>query len=233
MSRGKGFTLIELMIVIAIIAIIAATAIPALISAQRAGNERSSTVSLKNIVVAEFDFRNNDRDNNKIQDFWTGDAAGLYSMTSATFPGNADAPLKLVDQSVAASDSAPLAAGAAGGEYAAIGTFATQSPKAGYWVAVLDSDVGAGEDYQQDTGGTPAMGPVHHAQRFGFIAFPDGFGQTGKIVSIINESSVIYRQQPASSIKPSASVPPGAVTAAGFKDWPADAGIKSNWTKLD
>jgi prepilin-type N-terminal cleavage/methylation domain-containing protein len=63
MRKNKdGFTLIELMIVIAIIAIIAAIAIPGLLSSQRASNERNASASLKTIASAEADFRGNDRD---------------------------------------------------------------------------------------------------------------------------------------------------------------------------
>jgi len=49
-NRNKGFTLIELMIVIAIIAIIAAIAIPNLIQARKHGNEASAIGALKTIA---------------------------------------------------------------------------------------------------------------------------------------------------------------------------------------
>src|SRR6187455_327077 len=85
MGRGhlraaRGFTLIELMIVIAIIAIIAAIAIPGLLSSQRASNERNASTSLKTLSSAEADFRSNDRDWNHVNDFWTANVAGLYTM---------------------------------------------------------------------------------------------------------------------------------------------------------
>src|SRR5436190_13328249 len=92
MRRGygrvqKGFTLIELMIVIAIIAIIAAIAIPGLLSSQRASNERNASTSLKTLSSAEADFRANDRDWNHVNDFWTANVAGLYTMTSSAVTG--------------------------------------------------------------------------------------------------------------------------------------------------
>jgi prepilin-type N-terminal cleavage/methylation domain-containing protein len=54
--RILGFTLIELMIVIAIIAIIAAIAIPGLLRARIASNEGAASASLKSLVSAEASF---------------------------------------------------------------------------------------------------------------------------------------------------------------------------------
>src|SRR6516162_9564110 len=107
MRKGKkGFTLIELMIVIAIIAVIAAIAIPGLLASQRASNERNASTSLKTLTSAEADFRANDRDANHVNDFWTANVSGLYTMTSAAIPGGSansttDPPLKLIELSVA------------------------------------------------------------------------------------------------------------------------------------
>ena len=68
-KRESGFTLIELMIVIAIIAIIAAIAIPNLIEARKHGNEAAAIGALKTIGTSQSLFREGDKDGNQILDY--------------------------------------------------------------------------------------------------------------------------------------------------------------------
>ena len=53
MRRQKGFSLVELLIVVAVILIIAAIAIPNLLRARMSANEASAVASLRSIVTAE------------------------------------------------------------------------------------------------------------------------------------------------------------------------------------
>ena len=57
MKRAQGFTLIELMIVVAIIAIIAAIAIPSLLNARKAGNEASAISSMRTLTTVNEQYR--------------------------------------------------------------------------------------------------------------------------------------------------------------------------------
>ena len=57
MKREHGFTLIELMIVVSIIAIIAAIAIPSLLNARKAGNEASAISSMRTLTTVNEQYR--------------------------------------------------------------------------------------------------------------------------------------------------------------------------------
>jgi type II secretory pathway pseudopilin PulG len=237
-ARRLGFTLVEvLVLIVLVVGIVGVVLIPGLLYSSRGYNcERNSSTSLKTLTSAEADFRANDRDWNHVNDFWTADVKGLYTMTSAAVRGNAggtvDPPIKLIELSVASAD-ADGSFFTAGGENMPLSSFAVPSAKAGYWFAALNSDLNTGKAYRQDTGGAPLMGPCHHESAFGFVAFPDS-PTAGKYTFMVNENNTIYRSTPSLRPRTSALVPPGlGAVPSGCLDWPADPALKAVWSKLD
>ncbi|MDF1701899.1 MAG: DUF2950 family protein [Planctomycetota bacterium] len=75
----KGFTLIELMIVIAIIAIIAAIAIPNLLAARLSANETAAIATLRNIISAQAQFQQSGKADT--DDDGTGEYGGFIELS--------------------------------------------------------------------------------------------------------------------------------------------------------
>ena len=139
---------------------------------QRASNERNASTSLKTLVTAQADFRANDRDGDRVANYWVKDVAGLYGLET----GGEKIGLIMIE--LAEADKA-----AGKGIYPSV---KRNSARAGYHFVVLKRYVldGASNAYDNGTG--------RNVSRFGFAAYPERYGRLARKTFIINEENVVY-----------------------------------------
>lgn len=222
--QRSGFTLVEVVILIVLVAIVAVISLPSFRSSRRASNERNASGCLKTLATAEADFRANDRDGDGVQNFWTGDVAGLYCIRAGPSP---TAPsIKLIDLEIAAADINYCP-----GYTPSIVTVTTQFPSHGYWYQALRRDLGAGEAYGQKGGaGGSVSGNHFHKERFGFVNYPASFPRGGKVVFNLNEGNTSFKRHLVTFVPPRLGEDFGDPDVC---DWPSDAMLKSRWGKYD
>jgi len=169
----KGFTLIELMIVVAIIAIIAAIAIPNLLRSRMAANESAAIAACKTFAEAEDIYRRTDWDMNGILEY-AQTIYGNYSLFERT-AGSGD--LQLVDMAYANASART--------------TLCTDctAPKAGYSFWVLTgqgSGAPGGTKTYVTSAGQMTVG-------YGVSAVPYSYDGSGRNSFQINNTGTVYQ----------------------------------------
>jgi hypothetical protein len=178
-GHGATFTLKALIAVVLLAALGAALAMPSIEAARRAEAERAASAAMRALNGAQTDFRSNDRDGDRIANYWVHDVYSLHAMVPSPdgqTPGDVSRPermIRLIEPSIAAADAtgALILPGVVSPERA-IGAF---RPRQSYVFRMF-------REYERHPGpGVEAYGGPKHATKFGLVALPVSYRRGRKL----------------------------------------------------
>ena len=168
--KSKGFTLIELMIVVAIIAIIAAIAIPNLLRSRMAANETAAIAACKSFATAEDIYRRTDYNKDGVLEY-SQKLSGANSLFETTATKG---DLALIDRSFANAEGLP------GG---------TATPKAGYLFQVMTT-----QGTSASGGARTFLAGTRMTLGYALEASASQYDGVGRNTFMISNAGTIYEQ---------------------------------------
>lgn len=177
-----------MIVLLALLSFAALAWMPKLRESQIKANERAAATALQSMATAETSWRVGDYDHNGVNDYWTGDVAGLFCVRDAGGTKSfGSIPLPVAAADTYRLDDAGFGYKTAEVVYDAAG-LRGRRPSDGYWFQVLDGDLG-GAPYGQVTDASGV--PCHHRSKFGFFALPADTRLAGRFVYVIDERGAV------------------------------------------
>jgi len=157
-----------------------------------AANEAAARSCLRNIVVAQAQFRMMDRDGNGAADYWVADVSGLARIKASK---DSKDGIALIEPTLACADAKPCVPLDKEGEFkggnepVTLVAAGAAKPKIGYLfqtVAKYQDRDGKWEAYDPGNGRNAAL--------YAFCALPAEYGKTGNNTFIISEIGTVWKK---------------------------------------
>jgi prepilin-type N-terminal cleavage/methylation domain-containing protein len=221
----KGFTLIELMIVIAIIAIIAAIAIPGLLRSRIGANETSAIGSMKTVTAGEEQFRSQacvDEDSDGVGEYGTiGELSGNDNYRDAGVGAGVNCSTSPFIPTVFAPDANGYAQ-----KSGYIFTIFVSSAAAALWTAASTSNLP----------GNYSVAADNNEEDFIALAWPSDYGKSGNRCFALNSQGQIMQNANSDQKEGTAAATPmgiaDALTGANFIQATETGAMTSKWAPI-